>query len=202
MSLRHQLSENPLVDLGLWLDHASKLGLPEPNAMTLATTDSQGKPSARIVLCKAIVPGGIHFFTNYESRKSQNLLSNPHASVVFFWPTLARQVRVEGTVSKVPREVSEEYFRSRPRGSQIGAWVSKQSSPIPDFETLEKLYQVKEKEFEGKDIACPPHWGGFLLSPTLVEFWIGLPSRLHDRVVVTKKEKDSDYVWVKTQLAP
>jgi pyridoxamine 5'-phosphate oxidase len=202
MTLIHRLSENPLIDLKAWLDEATQLGLPEPNAITLATATRDAAPSARLVLCKAIEQDGIHFFTNYESRKSRELITNPKATAVFFWPTLARQVRVEGRVEKLSRKISEDYFRSRPRGSQIGAWVSHQSSEIPDYATLEATFAEKEKAFADQDVPCPPHWGGFMIIPSSVEFWLGLPSRLHDRVLVSKISSGDKTVWQKKQLAP
>lgn len=202
MTLIHRLSEDPLRDLKIWLDEASQQGLPEPNAMTLATASKDAFPSARLVLCKAIESDGIHFFTNYESRKSRDLLANPSATAVFFWPTLARQVRVEGRVEKVSRKISEDYFRTRPRGSQIGAWVSQQSTEIPDYQTLETQFKERERAFVDQDVPCPPHWGGFVIVPTSVEFWLGLPSRLHDRVLVTRSTIGDKLVWQKKQLAP
>jgi pyridoxamine 5'-phosphate oxidase len=202
MTLIHRLSEDPLIDLKIWLDEASQQGLPEPNAMTLGTASKDAFPSARMVLCKAIEPDGIHFFTNYESRKSRDLLANPLATAVFFWPTLARQVRVEGRVEKVSRKISEDYFRTRPRGSQVGAWVSQQSTEIADYQTLETQFREREKAFSGQDVPCPPHWGGFVIVPSSVEFWLGLPSRLHDRVLVTRTTTGDKKVWQKKQLAP
>ena len=202
VTLINELSDNPLSDLKKWLDHATTLGQPEPNAMTLATSSLDNQPSARIVLCKAIEADGVQFFTNYESRKGDELLANPKASAVFFWPTLARQVRIEGLVKKLPRQVSEEYFRSRPRGSQIGAWISRQSTEIPDYATLERLFHEKEKEWLGQDVPCPPHWGGFTIMPHMVEFWIGLPSRLHDRVMVSKIAAGEKIRWTKKQISP
>ena len=202
MTLIHRLSENPLIDLKAWLEEATQLGLPEPNAITLATASKDAAPSARLVLCKAIEHDGIHFFTNYESRKSRELIANPQATAVFFWPTLARQVRVEGRVEKLPPQVSEDYFRSRPRGSQIGAWISQQSSEIPDYASLEASFAAKENAFAGHDVPCPPHWGGFVIIPSSIEFWLGLPSRLHDRVLVSKISLGDKIAWQKKQLAP
>ncbi len=202
MNLIDHLSENPLQDLKAWIDHATQLGLPEPDAMTLTTVSVDKRPSARLVLCKKVAADGLHFFTNYESRKALELQANPFAAAVFFWPTIAKQVRVEGHVTKLARQVSEDYFRSRPRGSQLGAWVSQQSTEIPNYATLEKIFREKEEEFSGKDVPCPPHWGGFLIAPSMIEFWVGLPSRLHDRVSVSQVGSIPNLRWIKKQIAP
>jgi pyridoxamine 5'-phosphate oxidase len=181
--LEEQLAQNPSEQLQRWLDEASQAGILEPNAMTLATATRDGQPSARIVLLRGLANDGLRFFTNYESRKGDELRQNPRASVLFFWPLLERQVRVEGIVSRLSAADSERYFQSRPRESQIGAWVSKQSRPLPARATLEQAVNEYAQAQGDAIIALPPFWGGYLLAPTRFEFWQGRKSRLHDRLV-------------------
>jgi len=169
------------------------------NAMTLATADRQGRPSARVVLLKGLDERGFVFFTNYNSRKGRELEDNPEAALVFYWPEQERQVCVAGRVSKVPPEESQAYFRSRPRGSQIGAWASDQSSPLKDRTELEQKWQQCEQRFPGSEIPCPAHWGGYVLSPNRMEFWQGRPNRLHDRFRYTRQ---SDGSWTIERLSP
>jgi pyridoxamine 5'-phosphate oxidase len=168
------------------------------NAMTLATVDKNGKPSSRTVLLKSVDERGFIFFTNYDSRKGRELAENPHAALTFFWSELERQVCVAGTVSKLPAAESEAYFKSRPRGSQIGAWASEQSAPIPDRKTLEVKWRELEQKFPG-EIPLPPNWGGFILSPERIEFWQGRPSRLHDRFQYSRQP---DGNWKIERLSP
>jgi pyridoxamine 5'-phosphate oxidase len=168
------------------------------NAMTLATVDGDGKPSTRTVLLKSVDGRGFIFFTNYDSRKGRELAENPNAALTFFWPDLERQVCVAGSVTKLPVPESETYFRSRPRGSQIGAWASNQSEPIPDRAFLEEKWRELEKRFPS-DIPLPPNWGGFILKPERIEFWQGRPSRLHDRFHYTRLPDGS---WKIERLAP
>ena len=151
------------------------------NAMTLATVDAQGRPSARVVLLKGLDKQGFVFFTNYESRKGRDLAENPNAALVFYWGELERQVNVAGEVSKLPREESEAYFASRPRGSRIGAWASHQSKVIPDRAAMERTWAEFEQKFPGDEVPMPPYWGGYVLRPNRVEFWQGRPNRMHDR---------------------
>jgi pyridoxamine 5'-phosphate oxidase len=190
--------QDPLHQFNRWCDEAMAADVPEPNAMTLATAMVDFKPSARVVLLKGISHGGFVFFTNYMSRKGKELTWNPYASLVFFWPQLERQVRVEGRVEKIPREESEAYFKTRPRGSQIGAWVSRQSSAIENRATLENALVEIEKRFEGHEVETPDRWGGYVVLPQRVEFWQGRPDRLHDRLQYTLEEKR----WVMDRLAP
>jgi pyridoxamine 5'-phosphate oxidase len=174
--------------------------LPEPTAVHLCTVSADGRPSGRIVLLKGFGEAGFTFFTNYESRKGQELAGNPQVCLTFFWPEIERQVRIEGIAAKVAQEVSEEYFESRPRGSQIGALASPQSRVIPDRQVLEeKMEQLSEHYRGGKSIARPAHWGGYCVIPSAVEFWQGRPSRLHDRILYTPDPKGG---WLKQRLAP
>ncbi len=178
--LESQAASSPLEQFTRWFDEALAAKVPEPNAMTLATVDASGQPSARIVLIKGFDEQGFTFFTNYESRKGLDLQAEPRASLLFFWQPLERQVRIEGVVEKVAAEESDAYYHSRPAGSRIGAWASRQSQPI----TREEL-EAREKEFRerfGEQPPRPPHWGGYRLKPTAFEFWQGRPSRLHDRL--------------------
>jgi pyridoxamine 5'-phosphate oxidase len=178
--LESQASASPLEQFSRWFDEAQAAKVPEPNAMTLATVDASGQPSARIVLIKGYDERGFTFFTNYESRKGTDLLAEPRACLLFFWQPLERQVRIEGMVEKVAAEESDAYYHSRPAGSRIGAWASRQSQPI----TREEL-EAREQEFRaryGDQPPRPPHWGGYRLKPTAFEFWQGRPSRLHDRL--------------------
>jgi pyridoxamine 5'-phosphate oxidase len=183
-----------------WLDEALAAKLDEPTALTLSTVSALGQPSSRVVLLKGLPDdAGFLFYTNYDSRKGQELAAQPLAALNFFWPGLERQVRVEGRVEQAPAEMSTEYFQSRPRGSQLGAWASPQSQVIGSREELEAREKTVEEEFEGQDpLPRPAHWGGYILRPTLVEFWQGRPSRLHDRIVY-EREGNS---WKRSRLAP
>ena len=191
------LQANPITQFKTWFDEARTSKLPEPNAMNLATV-SNGKPSARIVLLKDIKENGFVFFSNYDSNKGKAMEENPFVSLTFLWIELERQVRIEGRVQKMPDSYSTPYFHSRPRTSQMGAWVSPQSQIIPNREFLEEeLLRVSER-FEGKKIPKPENWGGFLVVPEMIEFWQGRPSRLHDRLRYTQK----DNIWQIERLAP
>jgi pyridoxamine 5'-phosphate oxidase len=173
---------NPEAEFGRWFDEALKAKVLEANAMTLATVGRDGAPSARIVLLKGIDERGFVFFTDYRSRKGEELKHNPQAALVFYWPELERQVRITGRTETVSREDSEAYFRTRPRGSRIGAWASHQSRVIPDRELLEKQVAEAERKYPGDEVPLPPYWGGFRLTPDGIEFWQGRESRLHDRI--------------------
>ncbi|MDQ3420892.1 MAG: pyridoxamine 5'-phosphate oxidase [Acidobacteriota bacterium] len=155
--------------------------------MTLATADASGQPSARIVLLRSVDHRGFAFFTNYTSRKGQELEANPRAALCIHWPSLDEQIRVEGRVERLPAVESDAYFDGRPRGSQLGAWASEQSQPLPSRETLEERYRDIEKRFEGQPVTRPSHWGGFRIIPHRMEFWYGRPDRLHDRVVYVRE---------------
>lgn len=200
---QHTLGEsdvlpNPIEQFGVWFEEALRANVIEPNAMTLATADSTGKPSARIMLLKGFTDKGFVFFTNYESRKGNTLLANPFAALVFFWPELERQVRVEGSISKVSEQESNEYFQSRPFESRVGAWVSKQSSVIESRDVVEQRFAELMVQYRDGNVPLPPFWGGFLLQPTSIEFWQGRPSRLHDRVLYTVENG----VWTRKRLSP
>ena len=195
---KDHMHEHPLRQLQLWYQKAIELQVPEPNAMTLATVDHNGQPSIRVVLVKDIDLQGLTFFTNYKSRKGLELANHPLASLNFFWQTIERQVRVNGTVEQVSSQESDDYFKTRPRGSQIGAWVSPQSEPIPNRLFLEHRLKEYQDRFEDQEIPRPPHWGGYIIKPRVVEFWQGRPNRLHDRMLYEYKEGQ----WSLERLAP
>ena len=190
----------PLSVLNGWYEEAVRRGDPTPDAMTLATASADGRPSARIVLYKGLQRGAVLFVTNYESRKARELAENPRAALVMHFALMERQVRVEGRVEKASAAESEAYFRSRPRGSQLGAWASPQSRPITSRAELDVLTQGVEQRFAGQDVGRPDFWGGYLVFPETVELWLGRKDRLHDRFLYTRKS-DTDG-WTITRLAP
>ena len=193
------LPNSPTDLFNQWFDEATQSGgVAEVNAMTLSTIDGSGAIKGRIVLLKELSAEGFVFYTNYNSDKSKALFANPKVSLSFFWPNLERQVIISGTAQKVAPEVSDAYFASRPKGSQIGAHVSPQSDVIASREVLEARQETLEKQFEGKDIPRPSHWGGIAVTPFEMEFWQGRPNRLHDRIVYLK----SDATWSKQRKAP
>lgn len=193
-----EVNPNPIFQFDKWFNDAVNAQCFEPNAMTLATSTFEGKPSARIVLLKDFNDRGFTFFANYESKKGKQILQNPYGALVFWWPELERQVRIEGKIIKVSPAESDRYFRTRPEGSKIGAWASPQSQPIPNRKYLESLQSDFKEEFSGKTITRPPNWGGYILQPSLLEFWQGRQNRLHDRIQYTQVN-DS---WVIERLAP
>ena len=175
------LKEDPIEQFRIWFDDAKAAVTDRPEAMTLATAGTDGKPSARIVLLKGFDAHGFVFYTNYDSEKGDELAGNPFAALVFWWPPLDRQVRVTGAVEKVSRIESEAYFATRPRGSQIGAWASNQSKAIAGRGDLEERFHEMEHCYDKVEIPCPPNWGGYRVAPTHIEFWQGRSDRLHDR---------------------
>jgi pyridoxamine 5'-phosphate oxidase len=218
---RAGMSTDPLAQFQRWYDEASRpaggrfrrfgialykafqelRGKPplEPNAMVVATVDGEGRPSARTVLLKGITREGFTFFTNYGSRKGRELAKNPNAALTFYWPELERQVCIAGTVSQVSREESEDYFQSRPRSSQIGAWASPQSAILSSRKELQDSAREMEHQYAGKPVPLPPFWGGYLLQPNRIEFWQGRASRLHDRF---EFNRNADQSWSLTRLSP
>ncbi|MGF1589921.1 MAG: pyridoxamine 5'-phosphate oxidase [Pleurocapsa sp.] len=194
------LNPHPIKQFEIWFQQALEADLIEPNAMTLATATSDGKPTARIVLLKGVSDRGFVFYTNYESQKGQQLIANPYAALVFLWDRLERQVRIEGKVEQLQPEESAEYFQSRPKASQLGAWASAQSRVIPNREVLEqKLADLQKKYSDDATVPLPQHWGGFRVIPNRIEFWQGRPSRLHDRLVY---DLQTDGSWHIERLSP
>ena len=219
---RRDLEPDPIVQFRKWFDQASgarasgrvrrffirlykKILLAsgaEPldlTAMTLATADKQGRPSARVVLLKGVDQRGFIFYTNYSSRKGQELADNPQAALVFYWPDQERQVCIAGEVSKLPPTESDAYFRTRPHGSRLAAWASEQSAPLKDRAALEGKWKQMEAQYAGQEIPRPPFWGGYLLSPARMEFWQGRPNRLHNRFRYTRQP---DGTWLIERLSP
>ena len=219
---RSDLTPDPLAQFHQWFNQASgarsggrlrKIGIAlyklwqavmgrEPadiNAMTLATVNQEGRPSARMVLLKGVDERGFVFFTNYDSRKGRELAEDPNAALVFYWPDLERQVCVTGTVSKLPQAESEAYFKSRPKGSRLAAWASNQSEVAPNRQALEEKWRQMAAKFPGDEVPLPPFWGGYVLSPSRLEFWQGRPNRLHDRF---RYARQPDHSWKIERLAP
>jgi pyridoxamine 5'-phosphate oxidase len=192
------LNPDPLKQFRLWFDEAVNSGISESNAMLLSTIGER-RPSARIVLLKDLDERGFSFFTNYESKKGREMESNPQVALTFFWKEFERQVRIEGNVGKTTEKESSEYFAVRPRGSQIGAWVSAQSESIPDRAFLEARTKEFEERFEGREVPRPPYWGGYRVIPNYIEFWQGRPSRLHDRLAYSQ---DLEGNWKVERLSP
>lgn len=193
-----ELDRDPIKQFRKWFEEAVDSGIDEPNAMHLSTA-SLSRPTGRIVLLKDLDNDGFVFFTNYDSRKGQEMETNPQVALTFFWKELERQVRIEGTIIKTTASESDSYFASRPRGSQIGAWVSSQSTVIESRDVLEAELKVVVAKFEGIQVPRPDYWGGFRVIPDYVEFWQGRPSRLHDRLAF---EKMKDGTWTINRLSP
>lgn len=193
-------SSDPIERVAELIERAARTGVPEPTAMALATADSAGRPSVRMVLLKGVDSSGFVFFTNHESRKAGELRSNPHAALCFYWQSFDSQVRVEGTITPVTTAEADAYFASRPRGSQIGAWASRQSRPLPEFEELERRVAEVEARFTNEPVPRPPYWSGFRIVPSSIEIWTGRPSRLHHRELYTRESDDAP--WTRTLLYP
>jgi pyridoxamine 5'-phosphate oxidase len=195
------IAKNPILQFQNWFDEAVRSEVPEPNAMTLATSTKLGIPSARIVLLKGLVDGGFIFYTNYTSKKALELLDNPNSALLFFWCELSRQVRLEGTVKKLDEDTSERYFKSRPRGSQISAWASPQSQIVTNRDSLEQERLKIEQQFREQSVLPKPSfWGGFIFKPHLFEFWQGRLDRFHDRFQYSWNKEVQD--WQIDRLAP
>ena len=194
------LDPDPIVQLQRWLDDAVAAGLSHPNAMSLATADAEGRPTVRHVLLKGLDARGIEWFTNYESRKARDLAANPYASVVFPWFSMWRQVVAHGPVEKVTADESDAYFATRDRGSQLGAWASPQTQPIPDRAWLEARVAEIDERYHDREVPRPPHWGGYRLRPEWIDFWYSQPDRLHDRFRYERASGAEG--WTITRLAP
>ena len=195
----NSVSKNPIAQFEKWFAEATESGIAEPNAMNLSTVSKNGHPSSRIVLLKGIENNGFVFYSNYQSQKGKELDENPACALNFFWPELERQIRIEGIAKRTDENSSTQYFQSRPRESQIGAWASPQSAAITDRSILEKRVDEIKKRFEGQAVLPKPkQWGGYHIAPHLIEFWQGRPSRLHDRILFTKEENS----WTIHRLAP
>jgi pyridoxamine 5'-phosphate oxidase len=192
------LAPDPIAMFRHWMHDTVVAGLHEPNAMVVSTVSADGRPSSRMVLLKGVDERGFVFYSNYDSRKGGELATNPHAALLFPWHDLQRQVRVEGGVEQLTPEESAAYFATRPRGSQLGAWASPQSDEVPSREQLESRYAEMEERFADGDVPLPPHWGGYLVRPDVVEFWQGRRGRMHDRLVYRRTGED----WVTVRLAP
>lgn len=193
------VDSDPIKQFSLWFEQARLVTGHEPNAMTVATANAEGVPSARIVLLKGYDDRGFMFYTNYDSEKGNDLAANPATALLFYWPELERQVRISGVAERLPREDSERYFRSRPRGSQIGAAASDQSAVIANRQVLIDAVSELETRYEGQDVPMPEQWGGYLVRPTWIEFWQGRSSRLHDRLRYLRGDQGE---WRIVRLSP
>lgn len=193
------IDQNPLVQFDSWFQEASKTEGDEVNAFTLSTIGEDGLPEGRVVLLKLFDENGFIFFTNYNSRKAQDIASNPFASMTFYWKSKEQQIRVKGGIKKISPEQSDDYYHTRPVGSRVGAWASPQSTEIQDRSVLEEKYREAEQRFDAEEsIARPDFWGGYIIEPIRIEFWQGRSSRLHDRLVYVKQEQE----WKVSRLAP
>jgi pyridoxamine 5'-phosphate oxidase len=194
-----QMLQDPFLQFKRWFLFATNAHVPEVNAAMLATVDGKSQPHARVILVKDFSQEGVVFYTNYHSQKGQDLLSNPNATIVFWWQKIARQIRIEGPVKKTDAKTSDAYFASRPRDYQVGAWASEQSKEISNRKELEHIYHALQKEYADKPVPRPPHWGGFCLEPHFFEFWSGGEHRLHDRIAY---QRGAAGKWKRVRLAP
>jgi pyridoxamine 5'-phosphate oxidase len=197
--VENKTPKNPLVLFNQWFKEALKSEVMDVNALALATVSKSGIPSNRIVLLKGLDDRGFVFFTNYQSQKGKEISHRAVASLLFFWPQLIRQVRIDGKVQKISAKESDAYFKTRPRGSQLGAWASEQSEIVPSRDFLEKCLKALDDKYKGKVIPRPPYWGGYLVTPQSIEFWQGRPNRLHDRLRYVRQSKGG---WHRERLAP
>ncbi len=195
---REQLDEDPFRQFGIWFSQAHEAGIAEPNAMVLSTSTPQGLPSSRVVLLKDVNDQGFSFYTNFKSRKGNEIDTNPHVSLLFLWLPLERQVRIEGVTHRISDAEADAYFRSRPEGSRLGAWASEQSSIIPGREVLDKRLNHFRQTWPDGNIPRPEHWGGYRVVPQRFEFWQGRDNRLHDRFLYSRNEGN----WQVDRLAP
>lgn len=196
--LESEICSDPMEQFSNWFDQAIKNVRDDPNAMLLSTADKNGRPSSRTVLLKEFDETGLVFYTNYESRKARQILENPNVCLTFYWPDLLRQIHIEGRADKVPESQSDAYFKTRPTASQLGAWTSIQSKPIPSREELIRRFKNMEEKFDQQEIPRPPHWGGFKVTPHRFEFWQGRMNRLHDRIQYTRTQSS----WNIERLSP
>lgn len=198
--LESEVGDNPIALFQQWFHEVeASESTDEPNAMSLSTLGLDGYPKTRVVLLKRLTHEGFVFYSNYQSEKGKAIETHPEVCLSFFWPVLERQVIIKGKAERLAENLSEGYFESRPRGSQLGAWASDQSQKVPSREFLEERLEHFEKDYEGKDVPKPPHWGGYLVRPVSLEFWQGRPNRLHDRI---RFELQEDYNWAIDRLAP
>ncbi len=192
------VQKDPIGQFAAWFDEAMASNLPEPTAMVLSTADEHGRPSSRVVLLKGVDADGFVWYTNYASRKGADLAANPQASILFFWPELERQIRIDGTVAKVSPEESAAYFASRPLESRLGAWASHQSTVVASRDQLRHQYEAATERFSDGEVPLPPTWGGYKLTPQAYEFWQGRPSRMHDRI----RYRRENGLWIIERLSP
>lgn len=194
----HDVIENPFFQFAKWFEEAVAAQVIDPNAMSLCSATKEGKPSARIVLLRNFSEIGFVYYSNYNSRKGSEIEENPNCALLFFWPELERQIRIEGVVQKQSSEESDLYFNSRPRESKLGAWTSEQSKKIINREVLNKEFEKISLQYPDENVPRPPHWGGYLLKPSTIEFWQGRPNRLHDRILYSMENNN----WKIERLAP
>jgi len=192
------VNSNPILQFDLWMKEALEADVPEPHAMNISTVSKDGKPSSRIVLLRDFSDNGFVFYSNYNSKKGNDINENNFGAINFFWPQLERQIRIEGVLEKVDSKISDNYFASRPHDSQLGAWASNQSQVLKNREELEEKFAALKKKFSGVKVPRPEHWGGYILKPNSIEFWQGRPSRIHDRIRYYSVNKK----WKTERLSP